>query len=56
MTAIAADGNGGQKRYVVPSLAPVAAVTGSAYNAPNDSPPNAILRDLLLPAVLTSSP
>lgn len=56
VTAISASGNGGQKLYVIPSLELVVAFTGSGYNAPDDSPPNAIMRELLLPAVLTLSP
>jgi CubicO group peptidase (beta-lactamase class C family) len=48
---IAASGNGGQKIYLVPSLDLVAVFTGGAYNADN-TPPNAIMARVLLPALL----
>ncbi len=48
---IAASGNGGQKIYLVPSLDLVAVFTGGAYNADN-TPPNAIMATVLLPALL----
>lgn len=48
---VAATGNGGQKIFLVPSLDLVAVFTGGAYNA-EDTPPNAVMRDVLLPALL----
>jgi CubicO group peptidase (beta-lactamase class C family) len=50
--ALLATGNGGQKIYIVPSLELVAVFTGGAYNSPQDSPPNAIMADVLLPELL----
>jgi len=50
--ALLASGNGGQKIYVIPSLQLVAVFTGGAYNAPQDSAPNAILPEVLLPDLL----
>jgi CubicO group peptidase (beta-lactamase class C family) len=48
---VVATGNGGQKIYLVPSLDLVAVFTGGAYNAEN-SPPNAVMRNVILPALL----
>ena len=50
---VVAQGNGGQKIYLVPSLDLVAVFTGGAYNA-EDTPPNAVMRNVLLPALLAS--
>lgn len=50
---VLASGNGGQKIFLVPSLDLVAVFTGGAFNAGN-SPPNAVMRDVLLPALLSS--
>jgi CubicO group peptidase (beta-lactamase class C family) len=50
--ALLATGNGGQKIYVIPSLQLVAVFTGGAYNVPQDSAPNAILPEVLLPDLL----
>jgi CubicO group peptidase (beta-lactamase class C family) len=48
---VVATGNGGQKIYLVPSLDLVAVFTGGAYNA-EDTPPNAVMVGVLLPALL----
>lgn len=45
-----ATGSGGQKIFLVPSLDLVAVFTGGAYNAP----PNAVMRNVLLPALLAA--
>lgn len=50
---VVAQGNGGQKIYLVPSLDLVAVFTGGAYNA-EDTPPNAVMRNVLLPALLAA--
>lgn len=52
---VVATGNGGQKIVLVPSLDLVAVFTGGAYNA-EDTPPNAVMIDVLLPALLGESP
>jgi CubicO group peptidase (beta-lactamase class C family) len=52
---VAAAGNGGQKIFLVPSLDAVIVFTGGAYNA-EDTPPNAVMVDILLPALLASQP
>jgi CubicO group peptidase (beta-lactamase class C family) len=49
---LVATGNGGQKIYIVPSLELVAVFTGGTYNSPQDSPPNAIMADVILPELL----
>jgi CubicO group peptidase (beta-lactamase class C family) len=48
---VVATGNGGQKIYLVPSLDLVAVFTGGAFNADN-TPPNAVMANVLLPALL----
>ena len=45
-----ASGNGGQKIYIIPSLDAVVVMTGGNYNT--NSPPTAIMRSELLPALL----
>ena len=50
---VVATGNGGQKIILVPALDLVAVFTGGAYNADN-TPPNAVMRQILLPALLTA--
>jgi CubicO group peptidase (beta-lactamase class C family) len=50
-----ASGNGGQKIYIVPELDLVAVFTGSNYKSNTDTPPNAIMRDVVLPALLITS-
>lgn len=52
---VLATGNGGQKIALIPSLDAIAVFTGGAYNA-EDTPPNAVLIDILLPALLASGP
>lgn len=47
-----ASGNGGQKIYIIPELESVIVFTGSAYNNEH-TPPNAIMEELLLPALVT---
>ena len=47
---VAASGNGGQKIYLIPSLDAVVVTTGGNYNS--NSPSTAIMRSVLLPAML----
>jgi CubicO group peptidase (beta-lactamase class C family) len=47
----AAQGNGGQKIYLVPQYDLIAVFTGGAYNA-NGSPPNKIMATVILPALM----
>ena len=49
---ILATGNGGQKIFIVPSLQLVAVFTGGNYNSEKDTPPNDIMGNVLLPALL----
>jgi CubicO group peptidase (beta-lactamase class C family) len=48
---VVATGNGGQKIYLIPSLDLVAVFTGGAFNA-DSTPPNAVMANVLLPALL----
>jgi CubicO group peptidase (beta-lactamase class C family) len=47
-----ASGNGGQKLYILPEQGTVVVFTGSDYNNPRETAPNAIMAELLLPALL----
>lgn len=47
----AAQGNGGQKIYLVPELDLIAVFTGSRYNT-GGAPPNKIMAEVVLPALL----
>jgi len=50
---IAAQGNGGQKIYLVPQLELVAVFTAGAYNS-GTAPPNRIMQGVILPALLAA--
>jgi CubicO group peptidase (beta-lactamase class C family) len=54
VTVNAAQGNGGQKIYVVPQYELVAVFTGGAYNA-DGTPPNAIMATAILPRLVAAS-
>jgi CubicO group peptidase (beta-lactamase class C family) len=51
---IAAQGNGGQKIYIVPQYDFVAVFTGGGYNA-DSTPPNAIMARIILPRLMAVS-
>jgi CubicO group peptidase (beta-lactamase class C family) len=51
---IAAQGNGGQKIYLVPQFDLVAVFTGGGYNA-ESTPPNTIMAKIILPALIQAS-
>ena len=50
----AAQGNGGQKIFIVPEFDMVAVFTGGGYNA-GSTPPNKIMTSILLPALISAS-
>lgn len=50
---VAAQGNGGQKIYLLPQYDLVVVFTGGDYNS-GGSPPNKIMVEVILPAVLTA--
>jgi CubicO group peptidase (beta-lactamase class C family) len=54
VTVNAAQGNGGQKIYVVPQYDVVAVFTGGAYNA-DGTPPNAIMSTAILPRLVAGA-
>jgi hypothetical protein len=54
VNVVAAQGNGGQKIYLVPQYDLVAVFTGGAYNV-NGTPPNAIMAKIILPAVMAGA-
>ena len=51
VTYSAAQGNGGQKIYIIPELDLMAVFTGGAYNS-GGSPPNRIMTRIILPRLL----
>jgi CubicO group peptidase (beta-lactamase class C family) len=51
---VAAQGNGGQKIYLVPQYGLVAVFTGGAYNV-DGTPPNFIMAKIILPAAMAGS-
>jgi len=55
VTLHAAQGNGGQKIYLVPQYGLVAVFTGGAYNV-GSSPPNAIMAEVILPRLVAARP
>ncbi len=52
---IAAQGNGGQKIYLVPQYDLVAVFTAGGYNA-ESTPPNTIMAKIILPALMAAHP
>ncbi|MGC1869844.1 MAG: serine hydrolase [Acidobacteriaceae bacterium] len=54
VNVVAAQGNGGQKIYLVPQYGLVAVFTGGAYNV-DGTPPNAIMAKIILPAAMVAS-
>jgi CubicO group peptidase (beta-lactamase class C family) len=55
VVVIAAQGNGGQKIYIAPEYHLVAVFTGGGYNA-ESTPPNTIMKKLILPRLLEAAP
>jgi hypothetical protein len=54
VNVVAAQGNGGQKIYLVPQYGLVAVFTGGAYNV-DGTPPNKIMAKIILPAAMADS-
>lgn len=54
VNVVAAQGNGGQKIYLVPQYDLVAVFTGGAYNV-DGTPPNSIMAKIILPAAMADS-
>jgi CubicO group peptidase (beta-lactamase class C family) len=54
VNVVAAQGNGGQKIYLVPQYGLVAVFTGGAYNV-DGTPPNTIMAKIILPAAMAAS-
>ncbi len=53
VNVVAAQGNGGQKIYLVPQYDLVAVFTGGGYNA-ESTPPNTIMAKIILPALMAA--
>jgi CubicO group peptidase (beta-lactamase class C family) len=53
VTVIAAQGNGGQKIYLVPQYDLVAVFTAGGYNA-ESTPPNTIMAKIVLPVLMAA--
>jgi CubicO group peptidase (beta-lactamase class C family) len=51
---VAAQGNGGQKIYLVPQYNLVAVFTAGGYNA-ESTPPNTIMAKIILPALMEAA-
>jgi len=54
VNVIAAEGNGGQKIYLVPQYNLVAVFTGGGYNA-ESTPPNTIMAKIILPTLMRAA-
>lgn len=54
VNVVAAQGNGGQKIYLVPQYDLVAVFTGGAYSV-DGTPPNAIMAKIIVPAAMAGA-